>query len=121
MSSPKRPRRKKFFTLVEANTMLPLLRSILRDVIELAHSLRDRQERLIRLRQDNSHSLGQSYNEELDQIQGQFEQQQEQMQQYEQELKDLGVELKDYLTGLIDFPAIMDNREIYLCWRMGEA
>jgi hypothetical protein len=120
MSSQKRLRRKKYFTLAEANAMLPLLRSILRDVTELANSLRDRQERLRRLRQDSSKSLGPSYNEELEQIEAGFERDQEQMQQYEHELKDLGVELKDYFLGLIDFPAVMDNREIYLCWRMGE-
>ena len=32
----------------------------------------------------------------------------------------LDVELKDYFTGLIDFPCWMDDREVYLCWRLGE-
>jgi hypothetical protein len=43
------------------------------------------------------------------------------MQQYEQELKDLGVELKDYFVGLVDFPSVMENREVYLCWRFDES
>jgi hypothetical protein len=42
------------------------------------------------------------------------------MQEYEQELRRLGVELKDYDTGLIDFPCWMNNRAVYLCWRLGE-
>jgi hypothetical protein len=31
-----------------------------------------------------------------------------------------GVELKDPATGLLDFPALRDGAEIYLCWRYGE-
>jgi hypothetical protein len=31
-----------------------------------------------------------------------------------------GVELKDPATGLLDFPALRDGAEIYLCWRYNE-
>lgn len=31
-----------------------------------------------------------------------------------------GVELKDPATGLLDFPALRDGVEIYLCWRYDE-
>jgi hypothetical protein len=31
-----------------------------------------------------------------------------------------GVELKDPATGLLDFPALRDGVEVYLCWRYGE-
>lgn len=120
MKSQKRSRRNKHFTVAEANAMLPLLRSILRDVTELANSLRDRQDRLKRLRQD-SKTLGQSYHEELDQVQAGLDQDQEKMHDYIQELHDLGVELKDPFTGLLDFRSILDEREVYLCWRLGEA
>lgn len=33
----------------------------------------------------------------------------------------LGVEVKDLDPVLIDFPALDDGREIYLCWREGES
>lgn len=31
-----------------------------------------------------------------------------------------GVELKDMEEGLVDFPAMIDGREVLLCWRLGE-
>jgi hypothetical protein len=31
-----------------------------------------------------------------------------------------GLVLRDIDRGLVDFPALMDDREIYLCWELGE-
>lgn len=36
------------------------------------------------------------------------------------ELQEMEVVLRDLDRGLIDFPAIRDGREIYLCWEEGE-
>ena len=35
-------------------------------------------------------------------------------------IQDMGVIIKDINTGLLDFPAIKDGREVYLCWKHGE-
>jgi hypothetical protein len=118
MNAQKRARSKKFYTVAEANATLPLLRSILRDITELARDLHERQERL-----ESAHvpaSNGDAYKEELRQVHADLERDQERMHEYEQELKDLGVELKDYLTGLVDFPCLSNDHPIYLCWRLGE-
>src|ERR1700752_1009241 len=94
MAAPKRARTKKYFTAAEANASLPLLRSILRDVTELARDLRERHERLARMQSSPPQALGDAYKEELQQIQAEFERDQERMREYETELKSLGVELK---------------------------
>jgi hypothetical protein len=31
-----------------------------------------------------------------------------------------GLVLRDIDRGLVDFPALLDDREIYLCWELGE-
>ena len=31
-----------------------------------------------------------------------------------------GVQVKDINTGLLDFPALHDGHEVYLCWQIGE-
>ena len=31
-----------------------------------------------------------------------------------------GIVLRDIDRGLVDFPAVMDDREVYLCWELGE-
>ena len=32
-----------------------------------------------------------------------------------------GVLVKDLTTGLLDFPALREDQEVYLCWKYGEA
>src|SRR5207249_1745693 len=80
-----------------------------------------RQERLARVQPAQRGSIAQAYQEEHQFAEAEFERDRERLFGYAQELKDIGVELKDYFTGLVDFPCRMDNREVYLCWRLGEA
>jgi hypothetical protein len=122
MSTAKRARpkkAKKYYTVEQANAMLPLLRHILRDVTELAHDLRQRYERINHL-QHNSGKLTPAHQEEVQTMLADFERDQDKMHEFEDELRRLHVELKDYFTGLIDFRSMMDGREVYLCWRLGE-
>lgn len=119
MKAVKRENRKRYFTLEEANATLPLLRSILRDVTELATALQDQHERLSRL-QEGSEGLDTAHREEVERIEDEFEQGQDRMRELVEELQGLGVELKDLFSGLVDFPCWMDGREVYLCWRLGE-
>lgn len=35
-------------------------------------------------------------------------------------LEELGIVVRDPATGLVDFPAEREGREIFLCWRLGE-
>ncbi|MBI2913377.1 MAG: DUF2203 domain-containing protein [Chloroflexi bacterium] len=37
-----------------------------------------------------------------------------------EEVQALGCELKDIDQGLVDFRTVVDGREVYLCWKLGE-
>ena len=113
-----RPPKRKLYTLEEANAMLPLLRVILRDITTLAVELRGQYERLIRMQETDG--LDEAHKEEVQHLVEEFERGQDKMREYEQELEKLDVELKDYTTGLIDFRALRDGREVYLCWKLDE-
>lgn len=121
MAAKKPVRNKKYFTVTEANASLPLVRAIVQDVINLARDLQERHDRLTRALPSEKAMIGEAHREELLQIRSELERDQERMRDYEKELKALGIELKDYRIGLIDFPCWMDNREVCLCWKMGEA
>ena len=44
----------------------------------------------------------------------------DQMQAAVARLDDLGIVLRDIETGLVDFPASVAGRQVWLCWRVGE-
>jgi hypothetical protein len=44
----------------------------------------------------------------------------DQMQAAVGQIDDWGVTLRDIESGLIDFPALVSGRQVWLCWRLGE-
>lgn len=108
----------KLFTVDQANAMLPLVRAIVGDVVETAVRLRDLHGSLEPLR--HAGVLDEAHAEEVQPLIEEFESGQERLQELERELNALGVELKDCFTGLVDFRSLQDDREVYLCWRLGE-
>ena len=44
----------------------------------------------------------------------------DQMQAGVARIDELGITLREIETGLIDFPALVAGRQIFLCWRLGE-
>lgn len=114
---------KRFFTLAEANQRLPLVRAIVSDIVELFRDVTERRQRLIDLIERNqlgSKRVASPYTEELEQMQADIQADVEKLNGFAQELSELGIELKDPNIGLIDFPTLVDGREAYLCWKLGE-
>lgn len=115
---------KKYFTVEEANHALPLVRSIVSDIVSFYADLHARRERLDAVKRRNSGSRGSmptEYNEELTQMENDLERDEEKLKGYIVELQSLGVELKDITKGLVDFPGLIDGREVCLCWMLGES
>jgi hypothetical protein len=119
MKRRKPKKEKRYFTPAEANQTLPLVRAIVRDIVDLAHSLRDRHTRLERLKNEGV-ARGLLTESQLEEEQAAFEEGQEKLQNLAAELAQLGAELKDPFVGLVDFPCRRDGREIYLCWKLDE-
>jgi len=115
---PNQPR--KLFTVEQANAVLPLVRAITTDLARLSREVMERRERLTLLSSGHKSSAKDPYAEELAQIEEELEKDADQLQAYADELRELGVEPKSGPEGLVDFPSMMDDRLVYLCWRLGE-
>jgi hypothetical protein len=115
---------KKYFSVDEANHALPLVRSIVSDIVTFYADFKARQDRLQSVKRRNSEGRGSmpaEYNEELVEMEADLHRDAEKLQGYIDELQSLGVELKDFSKGLVDFPGLIDGREVCLCWMLGES
>ncbi len=100
--------------------MLPLVRAIVKDLAELSRDVIDRRERLSHLLAGRNGQASDVYSEELAQVEEELEKDGRRLRDYVEELLKLGVEPKNGPEGLVDFPALVDGREVYLCWKLDE-
>jgi hypothetical protein len=110
----------KLFTPEEANAALPLVRAIAADLSRLCQDVVERRQRLTFLMERRSPTGRGPYEEELAQVEEELERDSSRLQEYVDELRQLGVEPKSPIEGLVDFPAMLDGRLVYLCWKLGE-
>jgi hypothetical protein len=117
----KRPIQRKIFTPAEANATLPLVSAIVSDLVDLSCELGERQQRLSLLLGGKANNSHDPYHEELVQVQKDMEKDTVRLHEYVEELRALGVEPKSGSEGLVDFPALLNGRKVYLCWKLGES
>ena len=101
---------KKYFDLDEANRALVYIARIVDDIVTCYRDAVD-------VRQCLDHPDPENESADLEDT---YECLMDRLSDLTDELSMCGAELKDYERGLVDFPAIHDGREIYLCWKAGE-
>jgi hypothetical protein len=106
-----RKRGKKYFTLAEANRAVGYVSRIMTDACACYRQAVATRERMEHPRPGD----------ESDEVRGCYEKAMDHLNELVDELHQVGVELKDFEMGLVDFPALHQGREVYLCWRLGEA
>ncbi|MBI5807718.1 MAG: DUF2203 domain-containing protein [Ignavibacteriales bacterium] len=96
----------KYFTPKEANKTLPLVKQIVRDILINASKIKFFVESMGKAAEENPDVL--SLAEEIN--------------GYMKELEEIGCSYKDWSfeLGLVDFPSIIDGKEVLLCWRSDE-
>lgn len=110
----------RFYAIDEANTALP-------EVERILVALRDQREELIALRDrvvaaspPDDQAPTPAVAEQLRLLRLSMQGLIDQMQAGVARLVDMDITLRDIATGLIDFPALVTGRPIWLCWRLGE-
>lgn len=103
----------KIFTIPEANENLKIIRPIMDEVQAI-------REKILANQPDAwpaiEKSAGNGGNKTMSRLVEDFER----LDALVHQILDTGVQIKDINIGLLDFSALRDGREVYLCWKYGE-
>lgn len=109
------------FTPSRATEMLPLVKSIVADMVRLNDSIAAGREQLKGIDQLPETIEHVDYQEELSDIRASVAADEERLQECLSELAALGIAAHIPIDGTIDFPAVMNRRQVCLCWHPDDA
>ena len=107
----------KIFTVEEANRTLPLVSRIVEDLVR-EHRMWEDKVREFELATVGSSPEHPDAIAEL--LQTEAQRLAREIEGYIAELNALGVIVKGMDTGLVDFRGMLDGREVFFCWKLGE-
>ena len=102
----------KHYTRTEARALLPQIRSWLKRIVELREKLEKNEQRLTSLMQANGDIGGETVNKWVRHLAD--------IQELFMEFHRREIQIKDLGRGLIDFPALVGGKEVFLCWEQDE-
>lgn len=110
-------------TVEDVNQRLPLVRSIVGDIVSLHADISLRRQRLLSLRERHPapKSPDSVYEQEVLQMESELADDEVRLGSFAQELLDIGGVLADPSEGRVDFPGDLGGERVFFCWQSGEA
>jgi hypothetical protein len=110
---------RKYFTLAEANRTLPLVKRIVADIVALHPRWRELVAQYELVAAQASPSWGESA--EQVELRARIDDVARDIDRYLAELAQIGCVFKGFEEGLVDFYGKLEGRDIFWCWKAGEA
>ena len=109
------------YTLPEATRVLPEVRGLVAQVVELTAFLPELQDQVRVAEYKRSRpAAGRDEMDRLEDALASYRSAELELIKAVRALEDLGVRLKDAQIGLVDFLAVRDGEMVELCWKLGE-
>ena len=106
------------FTLDQANRTLPLVKRIVKDIVEEYRRWKDHVFRYEVVAAGSNAERGET--EEQVALRLQLDESAQRINGYIGELSRIGCVFKGFEEGLVDFHSRMQGRDVFLCWKRGE-
>lgn len=111
----------KIFTLDEAQSMLPLVESLLNRAIDSKQAAEAIDNELTNLARRIHVTGGMSIDvAKVSAQRAELEKNIQRARETVQEIDEIGVQVKDLESGLLDFPCRVEDEVVLLCWKSGE-
>jgi hypothetical protein len=105
---------KRYFTLDEANAAVDTIRPLMKEALEIRQLILKRQPEVWPALEK---AAGNGGSRPASEVAQEFNR----LDALIHKIQSTGAEIKDINTGLVDFLALREDREVYLCWRYNEA
>ena len=112
----------RFFSLPEAENLLPEIERLVRNLIQAKQDYSSGDSELDAIKQRITLIGGMVINRErVIAARTKRDSAARVLKSVVEKIAELGCQIKDLETGLIDFPTLYKDREVYLCWKLGES
>ena len=111
----------RYYSIDEANAAVPEAERILIALRDQREELIARRDKVVELSPNDDTTLTPGVREQVRLLRLSMQGLIDQMQAGVARLVEMDVTLRDIATGLVDFPALVSGRPIWLCWRLGES
>lgn len=109
----------KILSLEETNRMLPLLRQIVRDIMEHWNLIIAKRAELESIEKGTPVTAA-GPEVKLQEVKQELNYLIDKINQYIKEVEGLGCFVEEFKRGIINFPSLYHGRKIFLCWHPGE-
>ncbi len=110
----------RYYTHEEAEAALPWVRDAIDSMRVATLELLDARTKLSALLEAIRSNGGSTHDQEVHDLRSRVEKSTEALRLPLEEFENRGIIIRDLQRGLIDFLALRDGREVYLCWLYGE-
>jgi len=107
------PEESRYFTVEQANTVVVLIRPLVKEILEIRQAILDRQPEVWPVVE---RAAGDGGSKEASKVALEFRR----FDDLVREVMATGALLKDINHGVIDFLTMREGKEVYLCWKYGE-
>ncbi len=107
-----------YFTLEEAEELLPEVEEIVEEAVAIKRELRRACSQLLSNTEEGLEGVVVSNPDRKEVKRVKFLNQE--LRDVVEELEDLGVVVRDLEKGVVDFPTVFQRRKAFFCWRLGE-
>jgi hypothetical protein len=112
----------RFFTLLEAEKFLPEVERLLREIIHFKEDYEQHDAELTQIKQRIALAGGMvPPRDRIAELRMHKDAAARALKAALERIQEIGCQLKDVETGLIDFPTLYRDQEVYLCWKLGES
>jgi len=103
----------RYFTIEQANAVMRAIRPMVAEILEIRQAILDKQPQVWPVLE---RAVGNGGSKVASQVAREFNR----MNSLVREIQATGAIFKDINAGLVDFPALREGREVFLCWQYGE-